>query len=122
MERVYTEDMIRFIEDGAEKACFQESSEGETATLTLSGSISGEINNALLDEMTALIVAGQGMIVNLSGVKYLSPSSMEILLRMERKMEEKGKYLRIIQMPQFIYDIFKARGMHELLEIEVMKS
>ena len=121
MEIVYIEDTIRFIEGGEEKASFQEKLDGNMVVLSLGGTISGEINNALLDEMMALIVADQVLVLNFKNVTYLSPSSMEIILKMERKMEEKGKYLRLIEMPQNIYDIFKNRGMHELLEIEVMK-
>ena len=122
MERVITEDTIRFIDNGTEKASFQEKLEGESALIAISGAVSSDITNALLDEMTALIVAGQGITVNLEKTTYLAPSVMEVFLQMEKRLEAKGKYMRIIQMPQNIYDEFKARGMHELLEIEVKKS
>ena len=122
MERVITEDTIRFMDNGTEKAAFQEKLEGESVLITISGAVSGDITNALLDEMTALIVAGQGITVNLEKTTYLASSVMGVFLQMERRLEEKGKYMRIIQMPQNIYDEFKARGLHELLEIEVKRS
>ena len=122
MERVYTEDAIRFMENGTEKAALQEKVEGESIQISLSGAISGDITHTLLDEMTALIVAGQGITVNLESASYLAPSVMDTLLQMEKRLEEKGKIMRLIQMPQPIYDDFKARGMHEMLEIEVKKA
>ncbi len=122
MERVYTEDTIRFMEKDQEKASIREQQDGNNILMSLTGSISGEITNALLDEMTALIIAGQGITLNLSDVTYLAPSVMEVFLQMERKLEEKNKILQITQMPQSIYNEFKARGMHDLLEIEVKKG
>ena len=122
MERVITEDTICFMDNGIEKASFQEKLEGESVLITISGAVSGDITNALLDEMTALIVAGQGIMVNLEKTTYLASSVMGVFLQMERRLEEKGKYMRIIKMPQNIYDEFKARGLHELLEIEVKRS
>ncbi|MBQ9252442.1 MAG: STAS domain-containing protein [Clostridia bacterium] len=122
MERVYTEDSIRFMDQGREKAAFQEKVENGVVLFALSGAISGEITNTLMDEMTALIVAGQGLVVDLDRATYLSASAMEVFLRVEKRLEDQGKYLRIVQMPQEIYDTFKSRGMHELLEIEVKKA
>ena len=122
MESVYAEDGIHFMENGTEKAAFLEKMEDQGILISLRGAVSGEMANALMDEMSALIVSGQGITVVLEETTYLSPSIMEVFLRMENKLEEKGKYLRIIRMPQSIYNEFKARGMHELLEIEVMKA
>ena len=122
MEREYTEDTIRFLDQGTEKASIQEKQEENGILLKLSGAITGEITNALLDEMTALIVAGQDITVDLENTTYLSASVMDVFLKMERRLEEKRKYLQIVQMPPQIYEEFKARGMHELLEIEVKKA
>ena len=122
MEREYSEDTIRFLEHGTEKASITETIEGNTVLMFLSGVISGEVTNVLLDEMSALIVAGMEITVNLDNAQHLAPSVMEVFLQMERKLEEKGKYLRIVQTPQSLYDEFKTRGMHELLEIEVKKG
>lgn len=122
MEKKYEEDGIHFLENGTEKAVFLEKIENQGIVISIHGAVSGEMANTLMDEISALIVAGQEISVDLEKAAYLSPSVMEVFLRMEKRLEEKGKYLRIIRMPQNIYNEFKARGMHELLEIEVIKT
>ena len=79
MERVITEDTICFMDNGIEKASFQEKLEGESVLITISGAVSGDITNALLDEMTALIVAGQGITVNLEKTYENHPNAPEYL-------------------------------------------
>lgn len=122
MEKEYTGNSIRFLSQGAEKALILEEADKDVITVSLSGELTGEVANVLLDEMTALIVAGQGLVVNLEKTVYISASVMEVLLRMEKRLEEKNKYMQIVQAPQEIYNEFKARGLHELLDIEVMKK
>ena len=122
MERQYSDDSIKFVDQGIEKALIHEEIGEAAITITLSGELSGEVANTLLDEMTALIVSGQGIVVNMESVVYVSASVMEVLLRMEKLLEQKNRYMRIVQMPQAIYNEFKARGLHELLEIEVKKN
>ena len=122
MEKEYTGNSIRFLSQGAEKALILEEADKEVINISLSGELTGEVANVLLDEMTALIVAGQGIVVNLDKTVYISASVMEVLLRMEKRLEAKNKYMRIIQVSPEIYGEFKARGLHELLDIEVKKN
>ena len=121
MEKEFTNDSIRFLEHGTEKAVINEAANNDIITISLSGNLSGEVANTLLDEMTALILAGQGIIVDLDKTTYVSASVMEVFLRMEKLLEKNNKYMRITNMAQMIYEEFKARGLHELLEIEVKK-
>ena len=122
MEKEFTNDSIRFLEQGEEKAVIHEAENDGVIMITLSGKQSGDVANTLLDEMTALIVAGQGIVVDLDQTSYVSASVMEVFLRMEKMLEKNNKFMRITNMSQQIYDEFKARGLHELLEIEVKKS
>jgi len=122
MEKEFGSDSIRFLDHGVEKACIAEAEADGVITITLSGTLSQEIANPLLDEMTALIVAGQGLVVDLEKTEYVSASVMEALLRTEKLLEKSNKYLRIINMSQEVYEGFKARGLHELLDIEVKKA
>ena len=122
MEKEFGSDSIRFLDNGVEKACIAEAEADGVITITLSGTLSQETANTLLDEMTALIVAGQGIVVDLEKTTYVSASVMEALLRTEKLLEKSNKYLRIINMSQDVYDGFKARGLHELLDIEVKKA
>ena len=122
MEKEFTNDSIRFLDKGEEKAMIHEAENDGVIMITLSGKLSGEVANTLLDEMTALIVAGQGIVVDLEKTTYVSPSVMEVFLRMEKMLEKNNKFMRISNMSQEIYDEFKARGLHELLEIEVKKA
>lgn len=122
MEKEFTNDSIRFLENGEEKAVIHEAENNGVIMITLSGKLSGDVANTLLDEMTALIVAGQGIVVDLDQTSYVSASVMEVFLRMEKMLEKNNKFMRITNMSQQVYDEFKARGLHELLEIEVKRS
>lgn len=122
MELEYSIDTIRFLDHGSEKALLREKLDKESVTVGLSGSLSGDVANTLLDEVTALIVAGRSIVIDLEGAVYISPSVMEVLLKVEKRLEQNNKFMRIVQCPQEIYDTFKARGLHELLEIEVRKE
>lgn len=122
MEKEFTNDSIRFLEQGTEKAVISEAVNSEMTTIALSGELSGEVANTLLDEMTALILAGQGILIDLDKTTYISASVMEVFLRMEKLLEKNNKYMRITNMTQTIYEDFKARGLHDLLEIEVKKQ
>ena len=122
MQKIFSEDAIRYLDLDQEVASIREEiTEGKT-TIFLTGTMNSETANDLADEMTALIISGQEMQLNMEGVSYLASSVMEALLQMEKKLEEKGKFLQILRMPQKIYDEFRARGMHELFEIEVIKK
>ena len=122
LQKSFSEDGIRFLDQEKEVAGIREEIAEGKATFFLSGAMNSETANDLADEITALIISDQEIFVNMEGVTYLSSSVMETLLRMEKKLEQKGKYMQILQMPQIIYDGFKARGMHELFEIEVIKK
>ncbi|MBQ6513427.1 MAG: STAS domain-containing protein [Clostridia bacterium] len=122
MEKEYTEDSIRFVLNGAEKAAIKEEAADNIIKITLSGELNSEVANTLLDEMTALVVAGQGIVIDLDQTSYVSASMMEVFLRTEKLLEKNNKFMRIAGMSQKIYDEFKARGLHELLDIEVKKA
>ena len=122
MQKIFSEDSIRFTEQDQEIAAIREETGEGKVTFFLTGSLNSETANDLADEMAAMIISGQEILLNMEEVTYLASSVMEALLRMEKKLEEKGKFMQILRMPQKIYDDFKARGMHELFEIEVIKK
>ncbi len=119
MEKEFGEGVISFVEDGVKKAAIYEQEEGNGILVRLEGAMNRETANTLRNELSARILSGQKISVDLSGVTYLSASVMDILLQEEIKQESSGKTIPLKQMPQQIYDSFKARGMHELFEIEV---
>ena len=67
----------------------------------------------------ALITAGKGIELNLKGASHLSPSVGIAFLALENKLESCGKTMRMTHVPPAIYQVFRARGMHELFEMEL---
>lgn len=122
MERKISEDGIIFLRDGQEAASLQEQMNDQGIQVAMTGYFTGELSNDLWDEIGSLIIAGQGITLHLGKTEYLSPSVMDVILRLEQRMEEKGKFLLLTHVPEKIYADFKKRGLHELLEIKVEKK
>lgn len=122
MERIISEDGIKFLRDGQEVASLQEQMNDQGIQVAMSGSFPGELSNDLWDEIGSLIIAGQEVSLHLGRAEYLSPSVMDVILRLEQRLEKKGKFLLLTHVPEKIYADFKKRGLHELLEIEVEKK
>lgn len=121
MERIYQTDGILFQKDGVEVAKIQEVIGDELVCMTLSGSFSSDIANDLLDEMMALISVGKGIELNLAEVLHFAPTVNRVLLAVENRLEESGKIMRMVHVPESIYQSFRKSGMHELFEMELKK-
>ena len=121
MEREILEDGIRFVKDGKEAAAIHETidEEKKEVIVTLSGSLTGETANDLLDELNALVIAGCGIRVDAGKVDYMAASMGNVFLNTENKLEEQNKYLKIVNLPVMIYEEWKKRGLHDLLDVEV---
>ena len=120
MQRIYTEDGIRFLkDDGTEQGLIRETAGENGMSVELSGSFPAETAADLWDELAALAVAGQGITLDMKQLKYLSISAMNALLQVEKRLEARNDCLLLQHMPRKIYEEFRKKGMHELFEIEV---
>ena len=89
--------------------------------MALCGAFNSDMANDVFDEMTALISAGQGIVLDLGEAAYLSPSINIVFLSVENKLEEAGKTMRMVHVPDSIYREFRKSGIHELFEMELEK-
>ena len=121
MERRTTDDAICFLKDGNEIATIQETIQDGQVIISLKGSFPGELANDLMDEISALMIAKMGIVVDAGAAEYFASSIGEVFLRTEKKLEEQGKWLRIVNMPSKLFEEFKKKGLHDLLDIEVAK-
>lgn len=121
MQRLYQEDQIAFVKDGAEIARICEMLTDDTVEIALFGAFSSELANDLFDELMALITVGKGIEMNLGGVTHISPTVNRIFLEIEKKLEVSGKIMRMTHVPELIYREFRRNGMYELFEMELEK-
>ena len=122
MKKTITDDIIQFYNNGKMTASLEERIEDGSVVFLLKGQFPGEIANDLWDELVSCIISGQGITLDLSAAEYISSSMMDVFLRIEQRMEAQGKTMMLIHVPLHIYDLFKKRGLHELLEIEVERN
>ncbi len=109
--------------DGKVTATIREHIDNQDVTLQMSGELSGDVALDLLDEMTALHLAGKRIIVDLKDATYLSASVAEVFLKMEQRVEQKdpNQTLRIINVSRDLFNRFKKIGLHQSLDIEVIQ-
>ncbi len=121
MERITTEEGIRFLQDGMEKAAILEAIGEREVTVSLVGSFSGGLAYDLMDELSSLMIAGKGIVIDAAGADYFSSSVCEVFRRTELQLEEQQKTLKIVNLPQKLFEEFRKNGLYDILEIEVAK-
>ncbi len=122
MKRILLDDGIAFYNADTQIAIIQETVLQDGILIKMEGQFSGEIANDLWDELSSCVIAKQKITLDLSSVRYLSSSVMDVFLRIEQKMETQGNILLLTRAPSSIYEMFKNRGLNELLEIEVERE
>ncbi len=57
------------------------------------------------------------MILDFTNVDYISSGGMRVLLALHKRLKKKGGTLKVINVKDSIYDIFKLVGFHSMVEV-----
>ena len=57
-------------------------------------------------------------IVDFSKLEYISSAGLGVLLKTQKRLSENGAKLKIINVNNHIYDVFRYSGFHAIFEIE----
>lgn len=113
--------VIHFTEDGIDFFTMTEEIDEKvkTVTVSLSGKMTGSLSLDFADEIVALISVGYSIVLNMAEVKYISNSCLQMLLNIQKRIDELRKSsLTIKNITPEIFEKFESAGMSELLMIE----
>jgi anti-sigma B factor antagonist len=57
-------------------------------------------------------------IVDFSDLEYISSAGLGVLLKTQKRLVDSGAQLKIINVNNHIYDVFRFSGFHAIFEIE----
>lgn len=118
LHRVMEGDTLILKDGEKEILAMAESADGNAATVALRGMLRSDTLHDFQDELIAMTTLGMDLVVDFSGVTYLSTACQQALLTVQQKMDSLGKgSLTLVKLPPNIYDEFEKTGASELLMI-----
>lgn len=125
MKRIVQGDTLSLADgDGTVAAqVYEKLEENGICVVSLSGSINNEGAYDVGDELMALASAGKGIVLDMSGLTYLSNALAELLVRMQIRMEQTEYETMLIRnMPAEIYQMLKKQGCITSLDYELKEG
>lgn len=82
--------------------------------LSLKGTLNGATVAAIQDQILSQIVDGQRVLLDLSGVQYLSSAALRFLLSLYRAIREKSGTMALAGLSEEIADVMSMTGFLDL--------
>lgn len=112
-------DTISIFEGDKKDFWLQETAGEKHVEVYLGGQIKTAYVHEFSDEMLALVSIGMNIILDFSAVTYMSSYFMKALLSVQQTMDKKDTVeLKLVKLPDKIYEEFEKTGFSELLDIE----
>jgi anti-sigma B factor antagonist len=90
-----------------------QSSAGDVAILTVAGDVDGSTAPALQEQVLAVQKAGSKLLLDLSGVGFMSSAGLRVMLLLYRQISaNKGKVI-LVGLSEDILSTMKATGFHK---------
>ena len=90
---------------------------GSILTVKPEGRIDTKTSPILESDIQKYIDSTDNMILDFTNVDYISSAGMRVLLALHKKLKKKGGTLKVINVKDAIYDIFKLVGFHSMVEV-----
>ena len=90
---------------------------GSILTVKPEGRIDTKTSPILESDIQKYIDSTDNMILDFTNVDYISSGGMRVLLALQKKLKKKGGTLKVINVKDAIYDIFKLVGFHSMVEV-----
>ena len=91
--------------------------EGEKLTVALEGRLDTLTAPELEESLSSALEGIKELVLDLSGLEYLSSAGLRILLASQKKMTEKGG-MKVTNVNDVIMEIFEITGFSDILTIE----
>lgn len=91
---------------------------GSELTIAISGRLDTMTSTKLEAELSAEALAGvETLILDLSGLDYVSSYGLRLLLKAQQYMERQGR-MKLVHVSDMLQEIFSVTGFSEFLTIE----
>lgn len=90
---------------------------GSILTVKPEGRIDTKTSPILESDIQKYIDSTDNMILDFTNVDYISSAGMRVLLALHKRLKKKGGTLKVINVKDAIYDIFKLVGFHSMVEV-----
>ena len=124
--RTVRDNELVIVEDGQEILSVKEEIDEEKIMLYISGEMKKNAIHNIEDELTTLTTLKRPIIIDLSKVTYMSGSSTDIFLQIQKSIDLKKndnihckEYLKILNPSKEVSEVFEKNGFFDLLDIEM---
>lgn len=90
---------------------------GSILTVKPEGRIDTKTSPILESDIQKYIDSTDNMILDFTNVDYISSGGMRVLLALHKRLKKKGGTLKVINVKDSIYEIFKLVGFHSMVEL-----
>ncbi len=112
-------DTIAIYERDRKEFWIQETAGEKHVEVYLGGQLKTAYVHEFSDELLALVSIGMNIILDFSEVTYMSSYFMKALLTVQQTMDRKDAVeLKLVKLPDNIYEEFEKTGFSELLDID----
>ena len=119
IERVIADDtLILNSETGQELLRLRESTDGTAACAAVSGRLINEIVHDVEDELVALSLASEKVIIDLNEAGYISNAMIRSFLELQHLMDAKNGELILKGLSDDVFRVFEDMGVEDVFMIE----
>ena len=90
---------------------------GSILTVKPEGRIDTKTSPILESDIQKYIDSTDNIILDFTNVDYISSGGMRVLLALHKKLKKRGGTLKVINVKDAIYEIFKLVGFHSMVEV-----
>ncbi|WP_295162556.1 STAS domain-containing protein [uncultured Brachyspira sp.] len=91
---------------------------GKVKVVSLAGKLDVNLSVSIESELEQLVESGSvNLILELSGIEYLSSSGIRVFISIMRKIKDKNGRLVLAQVPDIIKKILKTVELEDLFEV-----
>ncbi len=95
-----------------------QSQENGTVTLTLEGSLDTATSPRFFDMLLPLFDETRQIILDFTGVEYVSSAGLRVLLQGEKTAKAKDSAMTLIHVSDDVMEVFEMTGFSDILTIE----
>ncbi len=90
---------------------------GSTLTIKPEGRIDTTTAPVLEKEIQQHLDSANDIIIDFANVDFISSGGMRVILALYKKLKKSGGTLKVINVKDSIYDIFKLVGFHSMVDV-----
>lgn len=119
LERILEGDSIIFRNGSVTVLTIAEKETDMGVDMQLQGELRSDVAHELADELTALATVGISVVVDFTGVTYITSTILDVFLSVQQLMDSMNKGSMVLKnMPTNVFQEFEKTGISELLLIE----